>query len=59
MKKYLKEIVILFIQLLMFYIFLIFMYLYEPINSLLKNVSKQIDGFLFIKDRDLKCLVQL
>ena len=35
MKKYLKEIIILFIQLLMFYIFPVFMYLYEPIGTVM------------------------
>lgn len=35
MKKYLKEIVILFIQLLLFYIFPIFMFLYEPIGMVM------------------------
>lgn len=35
MKKYLKEIVILFIQLFMFYIFPLFMYLYEPIGMVM------------------------
>ena len=35
MKKYLKEIVILVIQLFMFYIFPMFMYLYEPIGTVI------------------------
>ena len=35
MKKYLKEMIILFIQLFMFYIFPIFMYLYEPIGTVM------------------------
>lgn len=35
MKEYLKEIIILFIQLFMFYIFPIFMYLYEPIGTVM------------------------
>lgn len=35
MKKYLKEIVILFIQLVMFYIFPLFMYLYGPIGTVM------------------------
>ena len=35
MKKYLKEIVILSIQLIMFYIFPLFMYLYEPIGTVM------------------------
>lgn len=35
MKKYLKEIVILFIQLCMFYIFPLFMFLYEPMGMVL------------------------
>jgi len=35
MKKYLKEIIILFIQLFMFYIFPVFMYLYEPIGTVM------------------------
>lgn len=35
MKKYSKEIIILFIQLLIFYIFPLFMYLYEPIGTVM------------------------
>lgn len=35
MKKYVKEIVILFIQLVMFYVFPLFMYLYEPIGTVM------------------------
>lgn len=35
MKKYLKEIVILCIQLFIFYIFPMFMYLYEPIGTVM------------------------
>lgn len=35
MKKYIKEIVILFIQLFMFYIFPLFMFLYEPIGTVM------------------------
>ena len=35
MKQYLKEIVILFIQLLLFYIFPIFLFLYEPIGMVM------------------------
>lgn len=35
MKKYFKEIVILFIQLFTFYIFPLFMYLYEPIGMVM------------------------
>ena len=35
MKKYLKEIVILFIQIFMFYIFPLFMYLFEPIGMVI------------------------
>lgn len=35
MKKYIKEIVILVIQLLMFYIFPMFMFLYEPIGTVM------------------------
>ncbi|MBE5820729.1 MAG: hypothetical protein E7310_08010 [Clostridiales bacterium] len=35
MKQYLKEIVILFIQLFMFYIFPLFMFLYEPIGTVM------------------------
>ena len=35
MKRYLKELVILVIQLFMFYIFPIFMYLYEPIGTVI------------------------
>ena len=35
MKRYLKELVILVIQLFMFYIFPMFMYLYEPIGTVI------------------------
>ena len=35
MKRYLKEVVILVIQLFMFYIFPMFMYLYEPIGTVI------------------------
>lgn len=35
MKKYIKEIVILLIQLFVFYIFPVFMYLYEPIGMVM------------------------
>ena len=35
MKRYIKEIIILLIQLLMFYIFPVFMYLYEPIGTVM------------------------
>ena len=35
MKKYLKEIVILLIQLFMFYVFPVFMFLYEPIGTVM------------------------
>ena len=35
MKKYIKEIVLLLIQLFMFYVFTLFMYLYEPIGTVM------------------------
>ena len=35
MKKYFKELIILFVQLFMFYIFPLFMYLYEPIGTVM------------------------
>ena len=35
MKKYIKEIILLLIQLFMFYIFPLFMYLYEPIGTVM------------------------
>ena len=38
--RYIKEIIILVIQMFMFYIFPLFMYLYEPIGTVMMKIIK-------------------